>query len=451
MESHNEVNTHVTNKHIHTMNEEAQAIVDSDLSGSKLRGALRKAVRDTGESGRWISYARNDELISFLSSRLVPHTCLQRIAEEDEAKAQAEAKAKAKAEAEAEAEAEERALAELAARKLREEIEHAKVSQAASKVSVNEPHPVDRAIEDVKKAGIDVSFEIPKKDPLYYRTGAGKVIEWHLHACRPLIVTGPSGSGKTFPIEQECGRLGRRVLRVNFNGGVLPSTFMGRWTAKAGATVFNEGLLPLAMRFGIVVLGDEFDFAPAEISACFHPAMEATKGHAPSIYIPDTHTRIEAVDGFVVILTCNSMGDETGVYSGTSPINGAITTRASRVTVDYPSVSEEAAILRKVGADKAMASALAKAMKDLRKAHFVDSTISLPPSLRQSVRIAEMASTGCGKAAPMPLWMAARCTLVEGMTGQEMSTAEEILQRHGILSEGGPTFNPDDPETKDVE
>jgi len=302
---------------------------------------------------------------------------------------------------------------------------------------------VDQASKVLVDAGVRVDFEVPEVDPYYRRTGVSDIIEWHYMACLPLGVTGPSGSGKTYPCVQEAARAKRAILRVNFNGGVLPSTFLGRWNAKAGATVFTEGLLPLAMRHGVIVLGDEFDFAPPEISATFHPAMDLTKGRQPEIYIPDTNTRVKASDGFCVVLTCNSMGDETGVYSGTAPISGAITTRMSRVTVDYPKVVEESAMLRKAGLDKVKATALAKAMKDLRKAHLNDNKITMPPSLRQSIRIAHMATTGWGKAEELPLWLAARVTLVEGMTIGEQAIAEEILQRHGILSTEGAQFDPD--------
>ena len=397
------------------------------LTGKELRAALRSAARDNGAEGKWVSYARNEELIEFLRTKTVPDSIQRRLDEEEEAKARA-------------TEAEKHAL------------EAAKAAQI--QIIQDQGADIEEAVEAVNKVvkskGMSLSFGVPKKDPLYHRTGTGKLIEWHLYADMPLIVTGPSGAGKTYPIEQECARQGRPLIRVNSNGGVLPSTFNGRWMAKAGATLFAEGLLPLAMRHGIVVLVDEFDFAPPEISATLHPAMEVAINKRPSLYIPDTHTRIDSVDGFVVFLTCNSMGDETGAYSGTAPVNGAITTRASRVKVDYPTVAEESAMLRRAGAEKLLANNLAKAMRDLRKAHIDDASLSLPPSLRQSIRVVQMATQGWGNAAAMPLWMAARCTLVEGMTNSEEKVAEEILQRYGILSDNGPTFDPDATEATDA-
>lgn len=391
------------------------------LTGKHLRGALRKAVRSNGGEGKWVSYARNDELIAWLEDHKVPQSVMDRV-DADEERKRKEAKVKSDAEA------------------------RMKEAQRRALEQATESGEIDEAVESVAKVsegGLTASFVPPTVDKLYHRTGTGQMIEWHLHACMPLIVTGPSGCSKTFPIMQECARLGRPMIRVNSNGGILPSTFLGRWTAKAGATAFAEGLLPLAMRLGIVVLVDEFDFAPPEISACLHPAMEVGPKTQPELFIPDTNARVVAQNGFVVLLTCNGMGDETGVYSGVAPVNGAITTRASRLKVDYPKVPQEAAMLRKAGMKKDVATPMARAMKDLRKAHLDDNSISMPPSLRQSIRIAHMTTAGWGDADAMPLWMAARCTLIEGMTNAEETVAEEILQRHGILSTEGPKFDPD--------
>ncbi|UBM12725.1 AAA family ATPase [Cupriavidus metallidurans] len=132
-----------------------------------------------------------------------------------------------------------------------------------------------------------------------------------------VYVYGFHGTGKTSLVEQLCARTNRPLIRVQHSIGIEESHIVGQWTVKGGQTVWNPGLLQLAMRNGWVYLADEWDIAQPGVLSIYRPVLE---GKALVIKEADDENRItipHPAFRFIASGNTNGSGDETGMYQGT--------------------------------------------------------------------------------------------------------------------------------------
>jgi cobaltochelatase CobS len=139
----------------------------------------------------------------------------------------------------------------------------------------------------------------------------------------PCYVWGHKGSGKSDLYEQICARTGRAQLRVQHTVNTEESHIVGQWTVKDGATQFELGPLPLAMKNGWVYAADEYDFALPSVLSVYQAVLE---GKPLVIKEADAANRVIKPHPnfrFVATGNTNGSGDETGLYQGTSLQNSA--------------------------------------------------------------------------------------------------------------------------------
>ena len=166
---------------------------------------------------------------------------------------------------------------------------------------------------------------------------ASILLAWELN--EKVLCYGPTGAGKSSLIEQLCARTGRPFVRVNCTGDMDSSMIFGQLTAKDGSTVWVDGAVTEAVRYGAVFAWDEWDVTPPEISMGLQWLLEdqgklflkempgSTKDKQ---IIPHEHFRIVAIGN------TQGQGDETGAHAGTNVQNSATLDRfGTSVFVDY--------------------------------------------------------------------------------------------------------------------
>lgn len=162
-----------------------------------------------------------------------------------------------------------------------------------------------------------------------------------------IWAAGPAGAGKTEFVRNLAAHLGRRFIRINFDGDISRLELFGGLRVEGDSTVWHDGVLTAALRVpGALVLFDEITFArPTNLSA-LHAILENER----SLTVPDTGERITSAPGlaFFAADNTNGRGDPTGLYTDTRELNNAFLDRFDSVLVfDRLDAAKERSIVAK--------------------------------------------------------------------------------------------------------
>lgn len=243
---------------------------------------------------------------------------------------------------------------------------------------------------------------IPKVDPSYVidaELAANILRAWELD--EKVLCFGPTGAGKSSLVEQLCARTHRPFVRINCTGDMDSSMIFGQLTAKEGSTVWVDGAVTEAVRYGAVFAWDEWDVTPPEISMGLQWLLEdngklflkempgSTKDKQ---IIPHEHFRLVAIGN------TQGQGDDTGAHAGTNVQNSATLDRfGTAVHVDYLSPKVEVEMLLnkwKHTLTRALASELVK-LANLVRQGYKSNQLSLTVSPRSLLSICKKMSVGC--------------------------------------------------------
>lgn len=206
----------------------------------------------------------------------------------------------------------------------------------------------------------------------------------------PCLVWGSKGCGKTQGVEQICARTNRPFIRVQHTTNTEESHIVGQWVVKNGETVYQLGVLPLAMLNGWLYCADEYDFATPHVLSVYQSVLEGK----PLIIkeAPEEMRIIKPHPNFRFFATgnTNGTGDESGNYAGTLIQNSANYDRFGIVVhKDYLKADEEVKMIRKrSGLFEDEARLFVEFAQDVRKAYAetkINDTIS-PRALINSAR-----------------------------------------------------------------
>jgi len=191
---------------------------------------------------------------------------------------------------------------------------------------------------------------------------------------------GDKGTGKSQTASQFAAKTGRPYMRYNFNAQTTADDYAGAQALENGSSVFKRGdFLQAYVSPATVILLDEISFAKAGNLAPLNGFLEAD---AVVNYGGMTHRKAQGVMIFGADNTLGN-GDETGRYSGTTPMNSATLDRFSRlITFTFmPLDVETKAVVSRTGCDPRLAEHVLKAI-NVARAKAKTGDIVEAPSIR---------------------------------------------------------------------
>ncbi len=192
---------------------------------------------------------------------------------------------------------------------------------------------------------------IPKIDSSYeFDENLTKAILACFKFNKKLLIQGLHGTGKSSHIEQVAAKLNWPVIRINLDGQISRTDLLGKDAIilKEGrqVTEFQEGILPFAAKNPIAIILDEYDAAKPDLLFILQRILEKNG----KIFIAEKNLLITPHENFRIFATSNTigMGDETGLYHGTNPINqGQIDRWDILAKISFPDAQKEFNILSK--------------------------------------------------------------------------------------------------------
>jgi cobaltochelatase CobS len=165
---------------------------------------------------------------------------------------------------------------------------------------------------------------VPDIDPDYhFEPNATRAILAGFVHNRRVLVQGFHGTGKSTHIEQIAAHLNWPCIRINLDSHISRTDLIGRdvITLKDGKqiTQFQEGILPWALGRNMALVFDEYDAGRPDVMFVIQRILEA---HG-KLTLLDQNKVIAPHPYFRVFATANTigLGDSTGLYHGTQPIN----------------------------------------------------------------------------------------------------------------------------------
>ena len=165
---------------------------------------------------------------------------------------------------------------------------------------------------------------VPAVDPDYVfdRDTTLALLAGFMHN-RRVLVQGRHGTGKSSHIEQVAARLQWPCVRVNLDGHVTRMDLIGKdaIVLRDGVQVteFQPGILTWALQRPCALVFDEYDAGRADVMFVIQRVLEL-EGR---LTLLDQSRVIEPHPAFRLFATANTvgLGDATGLYHGTQPLN----------------------------------------------------------------------------------------------------------------------------------
>lgn len=216
-------------------------------------------------------------------------------------------------------------------------------------VSVSYDFPV--TVLDPKSVPKEVSSLIPKVDPTYevqVEQAYYLLMAWENND--KVLMAGPTGSGKSSLIKFCAAKTGRPFIRINMNGDIESSAIFGQLVVENGSVVWKDGAATEAMKYGGVLLVDEWEIMPAEIGMGFQNVLE-DGGYLFLKEKPGTSEDKMVIPhtNFKLVYAGNTLGqgDDTGRFAGVGVQNTATIDRfQTTIILDYLSVYHETKVLK---------------------------------------------------------------------------------------------------------
>ncbi len=190
---------------------------------------------------------------------------------------------------------------------------------------------------------------VPPVDPGYcFDPDTTRAIVAGFARNRRVLVQGRHGSGKSTHIEQVAARLNWPCIRVNLDGHVSRTDLVGKDAIVLDqgkqVTRFRPGIIPWCLGRPMALVFDEYDAGRSDVMFVIQRLLEEnglfTLLDRNEVMTPHPYFRLFA--------TANTlgMGDDTGLYHGTQPINQGQMDRWQIIArLDYLDVEREYALL----------------------------------------------------------------------------------------------------------
>jgi nitric oxide reductase NorQ protein len=114
-----------------------------------------------------------------------------------------------------------------------------------------------------------------QEEPYYRSLGDEVVVFEAAYADRiPMMLKGPTGCGKTRFMEHMAWRLRKPLITVACHEDMTASDLVGRYLLDAEGTVWHDGPLTLAVRYGAICYLDEIVEARQDTTVVIHPLTD---------------------------------------------------------------------------------------------------------------------------------------------------------------------------------
>lgn len=197
------------------------------------------------------------------------------------------------------------------------------------------------ATASVTNQSVEVPENLPATINEYYLPKWRNRLAARVNNNSMIYITGPAGCGKSELVRTLAQHVGQEFIRINFVSGIGESQLVGKYIVKDGATIFNYGLVPLAMKNGWWLLLDEIDYAEPEHLAILQPILE---GGALTM-VQNEGEKITPHPNFRLFATGNTKGrgDTSQSYVGTNFLNASFMDRFTVFEMDYSEREEDIA------------------------------------------------------------------------------------------------------------
>lgn len=153
----------------------------------------------------------------------------------------------------------------------------------------------------------------------------------------PVILKGPTGCGKTRFIEYMAYQLQLPLITVSCHEDLTASDLVGRFLWKDDETVWHDGPLTLAVRYGGICYLDEIVEARKDTVVIIHSLTDDRR----MLYIDKTGEVVQAHPDFMMALSYNP-----GYQSIVKDLKPSTKQRFTSVLFEYPDIEVETSIIQ---------------------------------------------------------------------------------------------------------
>lgn len=175
----------------------------------------------------------------------------------------------------------------------------------------------------------------------------------------PLMLKGPTGCGKTRFVEHMAATLGRPLISVACHEDITAADLVGRYLLQGGETVWVDGPLTRAVRWGAICYLDEVVEARSDTTVVVHPLAD----HRRELILERLGESLVAPAEFMLVVSYNP-----GYQSVLKDLKQSTRQRMVAIELGYPdAVREQQIVSRESGLDVARTAALIKLAHAIRK------------------------------------------------------------------------------------
>jgi nitric oxide reductase NorQ protein len=186
----------------------------------------------------------------------------------------------------------------------------------------------------------------------------------------PVMLKGPTGCGKTRFVEYMAWRLGRPLITVACHEDLSATDLVGRFLLEGEETIWHDGPLTTAVKFGCLCYLDEVVEARKDTIVLIHPLTDDRR----ILPIEKLGTLVQAPDEFMFVISYNP-----GYQSVLKDLKQSTRQRFISLEFDYPTFENEVQIVaHEGGVDEDMARDLVKIGQKARnlKGHGLEEGVS---------------------------------------------------------------------------
>jgi len=182
-----------------------------------------------------------------------------------------------------------------------------------------------------------ISSYLLRSEPFYQSTGNEvELFEAAYSQRMPMILKGPTGCGKTRFMEYMAWRLRRPLITLACNEDMTASDLVGRYLLDANGTVWHDGPLTLAARYGAICYLDEVVEARQDTTVVIHPLTDNRR----VLPLDKCGELVHAHPDFQLVVSYNP-----GYQSAAKDLKPSTRQRFGALDFDYPHEALEISIV----------------------------------------------------------------------------------------------------------